>query len=100
MSPTQRFIAGYVKAAAEFGVEYTPIVDGAPSLFPGGAAFPGNDWTVSTRGEEYCRAFPPQSHRALGRIRAFHLRVTRRCCASSSTTTSGPHDDVVSFDCR
>ena len=45
--PDEQFIAGYVRAAAEFGVEYTPIVNGAPSLFQGGAAFPGNDWTVN-----------------------------------------------------
>ena len=44
------FISGYVQAAQIAGVEYTPIVGGAPSLFTGGAAFPGNDWTVSTRG--------------------------------------------------
>ena len=36
-----------MQAAAEFGVEYTPVVAGQPSLFQGGAAFPGNDWTGS-----------------------------------------------------
>jgi hypothetical protein len=46
--PDLRFIEGYVSAAAVFGVEYTPIVNGVASLFQGGAAFPGNDWTVST----------------------------------------------------
>jgi hypothetical protein len=75
--PDAQFIAGYVQAAAEFGVEYTPIVGVAPSLFQGGAGFPGNDWTLDTRGEAYLARIPAQSHRALGRIRDFHLRATR-----------------------
>ena len=68
----QRFIDGYVEAAAEFGVEYTPIVGGVPSLFTGGAAFPFNDWTVNTRGEDYLSRIPAESHRAL----APHPRVS------------------------
>ena len=56
---------------------YTPIVDGEPSLFQGGAAFPGNDWTEDRRGEAYLARIPPQAHKALGRIRDFHLRFTR-----------------------
>jgi hypothetical protein len=72
-----QFIAGYVQAAAEFGVEYTPIVAGVPSLFRGGAAFPGNDWTVNKKGEDYLARIPVQSHKALGRIRDAHLRFTR-----------------------
>jgi hypothetical protein len=75
--PDAQFIAGYVQAAAQFGLEYTPIVNGAPSLFQGGAGFPGNDWTVDTQGEAYLARIPAQSHRALGRIRDFHLRATR-----------------------
>ena len=75
--PDAQFIAGYVEAAHEFGVEYTPIVNGQPSLFQGGAAFPGNDWRQSPGGEEYLSRIPAQSHRALGQIRAFHLRVAR-----------------------
>lgn len=75
--PDTQFIAGYVQAAAEFGVEYTPIVAGVPSLFVGGAAFPGNDWTVSTGGEEYLARIPVESHRALGKLRNAHLRFTR-----------------------
>jgi hypothetical protein len=74
--PDAQFIAGYVKAAAKFGVEYTPVVGGVPSLFQGGAAFPGNDWTVDTRGEAYLARIPAQSHKALSRIRDFHLRAT------------------------
>ena len=98
--PDAQFIAGYVRAAAEFGVEYTPIVNGVPSLFQGGAAFPGNDWTVSTRGEEYLSRIPPQSHRALGRIRAFHLRATQEVLRRLERHDKRSHDDVVSFDCR
>jgi len=48
-----------------------------PSLFQGGAAFPGNDWILNARGEEYLSRIPAQGHRALARIRAFHLRATQ-----------------------
>jgi len=98
--PEAQFIAGYVRAAAEFGVEYTPIVNGKPSLFRGGAAFPGNDWTLNTRGEEYLSRIPPQSHRALGRIRAFHLRATQEVLRRLEHHDNRSHDDVVSFECR
>jgi hypothetical protein len=97
----EQFIAGYARAAAEFGVQYTPIVNGVPSLFQGGAAFPGNDWTVSTRGEEYLSRIPSRSHQALGRIRAFHLRATREVLRKLEHRDNRWHDDdVVSFDCR
>ena len=76
--PDQQFIDGYVEAASQFGVEYTPVVGGVPSLFQGGAAFPGNDWTASPAGEEYLARIPAAAHSALARIRAFHLRVTRK----------------------
>jgi hypothetical protein len=94
-----RFINGYVRAAAASGVEYTPVTNGVPSLFQGGAAFPGNDWTVNTRGEEYLSRIPAGSHHALARIRAFHLRVTRDVLRRLE------HDrrsfaDVASFDCN
>ena len=95
----QQFIDGYVAAAAAFGVEYTPIVNGTPSLFRGGAAFPFNDWSVDTRGEAYLGRIPPQSHRALSRIRAFHLRVTREVLRKLEHDKR-PHKDVASFDCR
>ena len=72
-----RFIAGYVRAAAEFGVEYTPIVNGVPSLFVGGAAFPGNDWIANRRGEEYLARIPAASHQALRKLRTGHLQFTR-----------------------
>jgi hypothetical protein len=95
----ERFIDGYVRAAAALGVECTPVINGTPSLFQGGAAFPGNDWTASTRGEEYLLRIPARSHRALARIRAFHLRVTREVLRRLA------HDrrsfaDVASFDCH
>jgi hypothetical protein len=99
--PDEQFIAGYIRAAAEFGVQYTPIVNGVPSLFQGGAAFPGNDWTVSTRGEEYLSRIPARSHQALARIRAFHLRATREVLRKLEHRDNRWHDDdVVSFDCR
>ena len=93
------FIRGYVRAAAAFGVEYTPIVNGEPSLFTGGAAFPGNDWTVHTRGEDYLLRIPSKSHRALARIRAFHLQVTRTVLRKLEHDKRG-HDEAMSFDCR
>ena len=67
---------------------------------PGRARFPGNDWTVSTRGEEYLSRIPPQSHRALGRIRAFHLRVTREVLRRLEHHDNRSNDDVVSFECQ
>jgi hypothetical protein len=97
--PDAQFIAGYVRAARAFGVEYTPIVNGAPSLFQGGAAFPGNDWTVSTRGEEYLSRIPAHSHRALRRIRAFHLRVTQEVLRRIDHDKRSA-DAAVSFECR
>lgn len=99
--PNQEFIDGYVKAAKQFGVEYTPIVNGEPSLFLGGAAFPGNDWTVSPNGEEYLARIPAQSHRALARIRAFHLRVTRDVLRRlDRRDNKHDADEAVSFECR
>ena len=98
--PDEQFIAGYVRAADEFGVEYTPIVNGQPSLFQGGAAFPGNDWTTSRRGEEYLERIPEASHRALARIRAFHLRVTEEVIRKLERKDSRSHADAVGFACH
>ena len=98
--PDAQFIAGYVRAAAAFGVEYTPIVNGVASLFEGGAAFPGNDWTVNPRGEEYLSRIPPQSHRALARIRAFHLRATQEVLRRLDGHDKRSRSDEISFDCR
>ena len=95
-----RFIAGYVKAAAMFGVEYTPIVAGNPSLFTGGAAFPGNDWSVSTEGEDYLARIPDGSHKALSRIRRFHLKVTREVIRKLDKPGKRPIDEVTSFACH
>jgi hypothetical protein len=97
--PDEQFIAGYVQAAREFNVEYTPIVGGVPSLFLGGAAFPGTDWTVDTRGEDYLSRIPQRSHRALGRIRAFHLRATQDVLRRLGHRGNRWHDDVLSFSC-
>ena len=95
----EQFIRGYARAARQFGVEYTPIVDGLPSLFQGGAAFPGNDWIESPRGEEYLSRIPRESHRALSRIRAFHLHVTGEVLRSLERPDPRLRD-VISFDCR
>ena len=76
--PDQQFIDGYVEAASRFGVEYTPVVNGDPSLFSGGAAFPGNNWNTNPDGEDYLARIPSQSHAALAEIRRFVLRATKR----------------------
>ena len=106
--PDAQFIAGYVRAAQEFGVEYTPVVNGEPSLFQGGAAFPGNDWEESPRGEDYLARIPAQSHRALRLLRDFHLRVTREVLkrlAHGPDDHANPRSDhqlreVTQFKCR
>ena len=91
--PDDRFIAGYTEAAAVFGVEYTPIVGGVPSLFQGGAAFPGNDWVASPRGEEYLSRLPAASHHALRSLRLAHLRFTRDALQLIEHPGKGhPHD--------
>ena len=84
----QRFIDGYSEAAKEFGVEYTPIVGGVPSLFEGGAAFPFNNWILSPQGEEFLGRIPAENHRALRRLRNGHLRFTREALRSLDE-----HDD-------
>jgi hypothetical protein len=76
--PEAEFIAGYVQAAREVGVRYTPIIDGVPSVFEGGAGFPGNDWVAHPAGEEYLSRLPGRVHEALRHLRAFHLDFTRR----------------------
>jgi len=98
--PDDVFIAGYVEAAQQFGVEYTPIVNGQPSLFRGGAAFPGNDWKASPRGEEYLSRIPAQSHRALGQIRAFHLRVTREVLEKLGHGDHHDDREAIQLRCR
>jgi hypothetical protein len=98
--PDAQFIAGYVEAARRFGVEYTPIVNGNASLFQGGAAFPGNDWTVNTEGEEYLGRIPVRSHRALARIRAFVLQVTREVLRKLEHGGGRPEHEAMSFGCR
>jgi hypothetical protein len=98
--PDAQFISGYVQAANAFGVEYTPIVKGVPSLFQGGAAFPSNDWIASPRGEDYLDRIPEQSHRALARIRAFVLQVTREVLRKLEHGNDRSHDNAISFDCR
>lgn len=76
--PDDEFIAGYVQAAREFGVTYTPVIHGKPALFQGGAAFPGNDWVAHPGGEDYLARLPGRVHDRLRRLRALHLDFTRR----------------------
>lgn len=92
--PDEQFIAGYTQAAREFGVEYTPIVGGLPSLFQGGAAFPGNDWARDKRGQAYLARIPAKSHKALRRIRDFHLGVTREVLQQLE------RGQAIQFQCR
>jgi hypothetical protein len=98
--PDAQFIDGYVRAAAEFGVEYTPPISGEPSLFQGGAAFPGNNWVLNPHGEEYLSRIPARSHRALARIRAFHLRATQEVLRKLEDHGKRSPYDPISFDCR
>ena len=95
----ERFIAGYVAAAAQLGLEYTPIVSGVPSLFQGGAAFPGNDWTSSPRGQEYLSRIPAQSHRGLARLRAFHLKATQDVLRRLDHPGKGSDNDAIGSAC-
>jgi hypothetical protein len=94
-----QFIAGYVAAADQLGLEYTPIVSGIPSLFQGGAAFPGNDWTSSTAGQEYLSRIPAKSHRELARLRAFHLKVTQDVLRRLEHSGKGPDSNPISWAC-
>jgi hypothetical protein len=87
--PDSQFVAGYVQAAAQFGVEYTPIVAGVASLFTGGAAFPGNNWILNPRGEEYLARIPAESHQALRRLRNAHLRFTREAIRDLTNEDDG-----------
>jgi hypothetical protein len=91
--PDGQFIAGYVQAAAEFGIEYTPIVAGVPSLFTGGAAFPGNNWILNPRGEEYLARIPAENHQALRRLRNTHLRFTREALRDLTNEDDGGSRD-------
>ena len=91
--PDSQFIAAYVQAAAEFGIEYTPIVGGAPSLFTGGAAFPGNNWILNPRGEEYLARIPADSHQGLRRLRNAHLRFTRQALRELANEDDGNSRD-------
>jgi hypothetical protein len=73
--PNQQFIDGYVAAAAQFGVQYLPVVAGTPSLFTGGADFPSNNWATKPHGESYLSRIPDQAEPGLVAIRAGHLRL-------------------------
>jgi hypothetical protein len=99
--PDQQFIDGYVQAAAEAGVEYTPIVKKKPSLFHGGAAFPWNDWSASPLGQDYLSRIPAGSHKALGKIRDAHLRFTRDALRKIDAGGSGAlSQEMRQLKCR
>ena len=97
--PDAQFIAGYVAAADQLGLQYTPIINGIPSLFQGGADFPGNDWTSSPRGQEYLSRIPAQSHRGLARIRAFHLKATQDVLRRLEHSGKGSDNDAIGWVC-
>ena len=71
-----------------------------PSLFAGGAAFPGNDWTVSPRGEEYLSRIPAAEPPGAGAIRGFHLGATREVLRKIERHDNRSHDAIVSFGCK
>jgi hypothetical protein len=77
-----RFISGYVRAAAAAHVEYAPIIGGIPAMFQGGAAFPGNDWAAFPAGDEYLARIPSAAHPALRQLRAAHLSFTREALSA------------------
>jgi hypothetical protein len=101
--PDDEFISGYVQAAEEFGVAYTPIVDNKPSLFLGSAAFPGNDWAAHPRGEDYLSRIPSRIHDELARLRQVHASFTRRVLRKLARHDAGRHEllqFVRQLDCR
>ena len=90
--PDEEFIAGYVQAARDFGVEYTPVVAGVPSLFHGSAAFPANDWVAHPHGEDYLARLPGRIHGVLRRIRDAHLSFTRRAVRTLVRAEGDPRE--------
>ncbi len=62
---------------------------GSPSLFVGGAAFPGNDWILSSQGEDYLSRIPMKSHGLLRQLRSGHLRFTRDALRKISAGDEG-----------
>jgi hypothetical protein len=101
--PEEEFVAGYVQAAREFGVRYTPVVDGAPAVFDGGAGFPGNDWVAHPAGEEYLSRIPGRVHEGLRRLRAAHLDFTRRALRQIRRHDPQRHEllrTLEHLDCR
>jgi hypothetical protein len=55
---------------------------------------------LNQRGEEYLSRIPAASHRALARVRAFHLRATRTVLRNLEDQGKRRHADPVSFDCQ
>ena len=82
-----RFINGYVRAAAAFGVEYTPVINGTPSLFQGGGRLPGE----RLDGQSARRGIPVTDSRTQSSCAGAHSRVPSACspatCSAGSSTT-------------
>ena len=55
---------------------------------------------MSPDGEEYLARIPSGSHKALARIRAYHLRVTREVLKKLEKPGKRPIDEVTSFACH
>jgi hypothetical protein len=55
---------------------------------------------VSTEGQDYLARIPSASHKALEKIRAFHLRVTEEVIRKLEKPGKRPIDEVTSFNCR
>ena len=88
---------------AQSGVEYTPIVNGTPSLYEGGRRFRGTTGRANRTASPTSGRIPATSHDELEQIRAAHLRLIdhaqrviphlgvatpapRRACSSRSAT--------------
>ena len=76
--PDQQFIDGYVAATNLAGLEYTPVVNGVPGLFQGGADFPFNDWSGFPDGDQYLGRIPAGAHEDLMDLREAHLAFVER----------------------
>jgi hypothetical protein len=102
--PDQQFIDGYVEAAATFGVEYTPVVNGVPGLYSGGADFPSNNWRTHPTGDRYIGSLSQATQDALAQIRADHLQMIdlaqRVIARNAKASTAGLATAVGHISCK
>ena len=75
--PDQQFIDGYVQAAAQAGVEYTPSSTASPACSRVALPSPTTTGQPNTEGEAYLARIPAASHDDLAEIRDDHLQTTR-----------------------